>query len=279
MGTHPIFESDFDCLTEMGFLEYLYIENFKSYKGQIKIGPFGRFTSIIGPNGSGKSNLMDAISFVLGERSGNIRVSRISQLIHGAPVGQPVANTATVTAVMKIGDENDQLTEIKFTRTIKGNSSEFDINGQRMSHKEYSAKLEELNIFINSKNFLVYQGKVEEIALKNLKERMHMFEEISESVQYKEGYIQASKDQRDAEEETKDAHLKKKGIALERKEAKAEKEQAELYERMLEDHRDAKIQHSLFQLYINDKNLDERKEEIRRLKKQVDKSLKKKKDI
>ena len=66
---------------------------------------------------------------------------------------------------------------------------------------------------------------------------------------------------------------------MERKEAKAEKEQAELYERMLEDHRDAKIQHSLFQLYINDKNLDERKEEIRRLKKQVDKSLKKKKDI
>ena len=133
-------------------------------------------------------------------------------MIHGAPVGQPVANTATVTAVMKIEDENDQLTEIKFTRnainyhfydlntmkwivylpykrTIKGNSSEFDINGQRMSHKEYSAKLEELNIFINSKNFLVYQGKVEEIALKNAKERMHMFEEISESVQFKEDYI------------------------------------------------------------------------------------------
>ena len=58
-----------------------------------------------------------------------------------------------------------------------------------MSHKEYSAKLEELNIFINSKNFLVYQGKVEEIALKNAKERMHMFEEISESVQFKEDYI------------------------------------------------------------------------------------------
>ena len=78
---------------------------------------------------------------------------------------------------------------LPYKRTIKGNSSEFDINGQRMSHKEYSAKLEELNIFINSKNFLVYQGKVEEIALKNAKERMHMFEEISESVQFKEDYI------------------------------------------------------------------------------------------
>ena len=78
---------------------------------------------------------------------------------------------------------------LPYKRTIKGNSSEFDINGQRMSHKEYSAKLEELNIFINSKNFLVYQGKVEEIALKNAKERMHMFEEISESVQFKDDYI------------------------------------------------------------------------------------------
>ena len=31
--------------------------------------------------------------------------------------------------------------------------------------------------------------------------------------------------------------MKKKGIALERKEAKAEKEQAEIYERMLDEHR------------------------------------------
>ena len=45
---------------------------------------------------------MDAISFVLGERGSNLRVSRVSQLIHGAPVGEPVANTAYVTAIMKI---------------------------------------------------------------------------------------------------------------------------------------------------------------------------------
>ena len=50
-----------------------------------------------------------------------------SQLIHGAPVGQPVANTATVTAVMKIEDENDQLTEIKFTRNAI-NCHFYDLN-------------------------------------------------------------------------------------------------------------------------------------------------------
>ena len=174
----------------MGHLDSLEIENFKSYCGNVTIGPFGQFTAIIGPNGSGKSNLMDAISFVLGEKSSNMRVTRLSQLIHGAPVGQPVANTATVTAVMKVEDENDELVEARFTRQIQGNGSIFKIDGRTYTAKEYQSKLEELNIFINSKNFLVYQGKVEEIALKNPKERMHMFEEISESVQYKEGYIQ-----------------------------------------------------------------------------------------
>ena len=63
------------------------------------------------------------------------------------------------------------------------------INDQQFSAKEYTSRLETLNIFINSKNFLVYQGKVEEIALKNPKERMHMFEEISESIQFKDDYI------------------------------------------------------------------------------------------
>jgi structural maintenance of chromosome 1 len=263
----------------MGQLECLEIENFKSYEGNVTIGPFGRFTAIIGPNGSGKSNLMDAISFVLGEKSSNMRVTRLSQLIHGAPVGQAVASTATVTAVMKIENDQDELVEARFTRQIQGNGSIFKIDGRSYTAKEYQAKLEELNIFINSKNFLVYQGKVEEIALKNPKERMHMFEEISESNQYKEDYIRASKEQQEAEEETKDAHQKKKGMALERKEAKAEKELAESYRLMQEEYRNAQIQHSLFQLDVTNRKLEDGKHEIKGLKKQIEKTQKKKKEI
>jgi len=37
----------------MGYLKCIELENFKSYKGNIKIGPFKTFTAIIGPNGSG----------------------------------------------------------------------------------------------------------------------------------------------------------------------------------------------------------------------------------
>ncbi|KAF3556335.1 hypothetical protein F2Q69_00015279 [Brassica cretica] len=55
----------------------LEMENFKSYKGHQLVGPFKDFTAIIGPNGAGKSNLMDAISFVLGVRTGQLRGSQL----------------------------------------------------------------------------------------------------------------------------------------------------------------------------------------------------------
>lgn len=50
--------------------------------GEHKIGPFTTFSAIIGPNGSGKSNLMDAISFVLGVRTQQLRSAELKQLIH-----------------------------------------------------------------------------------------------------------------------------------------------------------------------------------------------------
>lgn len=60
----------------------LEVENFKSYMGKETIGPFLEFTTIIGPNGSGKSNLMDAISFVLGVKTGALRGNNLKDLLY-----------------------------------------------------------------------------------------------------------------------------------------------------------------------------------------------------
>ena len=64
---------------------FLELENFKSYAGRHVIGPFRDFTSVIGPNGSGKSNLMDAISFVLGVQSRDLRSHQMKDLIFRPP--------------------------------------------------------------------------------------------------------------------------------------------------------------------------------------------------
>ncbi len=45
----------------------------------------------------------------------------------------------------------------------------------------YASELEKIGILMKSKNFLVFQGQVESIAMKNAKERTSMFEEISRS--------------------------------------------------------------------------------------------------
>jgi len=61
-------------------LQQLEIENFKSYRGLHVIGPFVNFTAVIGPNGSGKSNLMDAISFVCGVKTMQLRANLEARL-------------------------------------------------------------------------------------------------------------------------------------------------------------------------------------------------------
>lgn len=40
-------------------------------------------------------------------------------------------------------------------------------------------ELEKIHIFTKAKNFLVYQGQVEKIAMKDPKERTRLFEKIS----------------------------------------------------------------------------------------------------
>lgn len=61
------------------------LENFKSYAGIKKIGPFHKsFTSVVGPNGSGKSNLLECLLFAFGKRANKMRLKKLSELIHNS---------------------------------------------------------------------------------------------------------------------------------------------------------------------------------------------------
>lgn len=67
----------------MGTLKAIELHNFKSYRDthRVELGD-STFAAIIGPNGSGKSNMMDAISFVLGVRSSQLRSAQLKDLIY-----------------------------------------------------------------------------------------------------------------------------------------------------------------------------------------------------
>lgn len=67
---------------------------------------------------------MDAISFVLAEKTSNLRVKTLKDLIHGAPVGKPAANRAFVSMVY----QEDSGEERAFTRVIIGEAVEITIH-------------------------------------------------------------------------------------------------------------------------------------------------------
>uniref|UniRef100_A0A4W6F4F4 Structural maintenance of chromosomes protein n=1 Tax=Lates calcarifer TaxID=8187 RepID=A0A4W6F4F4_LATCA len=255
----------------MGYLKLIEIENFKSYKGRQIIGPFHKFTAIIGPNGSGKSNLMDAISFVLAERTSNLRVKTLKDLIHGAPVGKPAANRAFVSMVY----QEDNGEERSFTRVIIGSSSEYRINNKVVGLPEYSEELEKLGILIKARNFLVFQGAVESIAMKNPKERTALFEEISRSGELAQEYDRRKKEMVKAEEDTQFNYHRKKNIAAERKEAKQEKEEAERYQRLKDEVARASVQLQLFKLYHNETEIEKLNKELGQRNKEIEKDRKK----
>merc|ERR550539_178551 len=204
---------------------------------------------------------MDAISFVMGEKTTLLRVKRLTDLIHGASVGRPISNRACVTAIFEVETEQGPVQK-KFTRSIISGSTDHKIDGNNVSPKDYLSELEQIGINAKAKNFLVFQGAVESIAMKNPKERTALFEEISGSGALKENYDKFKTEMLAAEEETQHTYQKKKAIGAERKEAKLEKEEAEKYQKLQDDMAERQVELQLFRLFHNEKAISEMKEKI-----------------
>ena len=227
---------------------YLELENFKSYAGTQRIGPFFNFTCVIGPNGSGKSNLMDAMSFVLGVQSRDLRSSQMKDLIFRPP-GTERDETLSAKASLvyveptKKDDETDEEEDgdnspkksrlskklptgktIIFSRiiTTKG-TGEYQINGKTVTFKQYETKLASIGVLLKARNFLVFQGDVESMARKNPKQLVEMFENLSGSSELKEEYEAALKAKDEAEQKTIFAFNKTKEHKSERRVLKEQK--------------------------------------------------------
>ncbi|XP_052901996.1 structural maintenance of chromosomes protein 1A [Anopheles moucheti] len=269
------------------FLRLIEVENFKSYRGHTTIGPLKQFSAVIGPNGSGKSNFMDAISFVMGEKTSSLRVRKLTELINGASIGRPISNRASVMARFVITGETGEEVEKTFQRSVINASSEYRINSSVVSPQHYLAELEKLGINVKAKNFLVFQGAVENIAIKSAKERTTLFEEISGSGLLKEEYNRLKHEMQMAEEETQFTYQKKKGIAAERKEAKLEKQEADRYTSLKQECSEKQVHFQLFRLFHNEKESKRLKEDqiskqqelniIEKRKEEADEILKEKK--
>ncbi|XP_076588533.1 structural maintenance of chromosomes protein 1B [Chaetodon auriga] len=236
----------------MVYLKELHVKNFKSWRGDQIIGPFMPFSCIIGTNGAGKSNVMDALSFAMGERTASLRVKHLRDLIHGAHIGQPVGDTASVAMLFS----NFENVEAVFSRTITGDTSAYHINDRLVTLAKYMEELERIGIVTKAGNCVVFQGAVESIALKDPKERTKMFECISQSRDCATEYDKKKRAMLKAKEDTQFHFNKKKSAAVEKKQVSQEKMEAQRYQALVNDLHQNRLQLSLAELYQNEKGMN-----------------------
>lgn len=65
-----------------------------------------------------------------------------------------------------------------FSISLNGNS-EYRLNGRAVTYAQYNAQLEQHNILVKAKNFLVFQGDVEAVASQSSKDLSKLIDQIS----------------------------------------------------------------------------------------------------
>ncbi|KAF8320442.1 hypothetical protein DL93DRAFT_1845798 [Clavulina sp. PMI_390] len=123
---------------------------------------------------------MDAISFVLGVKSAQLRSSQLKDLVYrGRRLGQVIEDgddnvvdpnpegeededegegTAKKAWVLAVYEDAASKQQYQFQRTISvTGASEYRLNNKVVSYQAYNATLEKHNILVKAKNFLVFQ--------------------------------------------------------------------------------------------------------------------------
>ena len=115
------------------FLKSLTVRGFKSFADKTTLVLEPGISVIVGPNGSGKSNVVDAISWVLGEQGPrSLRGGRMEDFIFAGSQRRPALAMAEVTLAID-NSEHDlplEFSEVTITRTLfRSGEAEYRLNG------------------------------------------------------------------------------------------------------------------------------------------------------
>jgi structural maintenance of chromosome 1 len=245
-------------------------------------------------------NSMDAISFVLGIKSSYLRSTNIKDLVYrgrvlkhskinadGDAIDEPdgtqtnghangdadsdnEAGTQTstqrndpTTAWVMAVYEDDTGEEQTWKRSItSAGASEYRLNNKVVQHKTYNDALEAENILVKARNFLVFQGDVEQIASQSEYDLTRLIEQISGSLEYKADYDRLKEEVKTTDEEQGFKLNQRRAMNSEIKQYQDQKREVENFERKQVERDQATVTHILWKLFHFQQVIEESGAEI-----------------
>ena len=154
------------------------------------------FVAISGPNGSGKSNILDAVSFALGENSPKImRVDKLRSLLHDVDNKHHGTKIARVSCHFDNTDRKIPIDSntVTITREMdEAGENIYYLNQKKMQRNHILDLLEVANAGIHKLN-TVQQGSVTRISEFNAEERRKIIEDIIGLAYFDEKKIESLK--------------------------------------------------------------------------------------
>ncbi|MEW2132212.1 AAA family ATPase [Streptomyces sp. NPDC005435] len=147
-------------------LKALTLRGFKSFASATTLRFEPGITCVVGPNGSGKSNVVDALSWVMGEQGAkSLRGGKMEDVIFAGTTGRPPLGRAEVSLTI---DNSDgalpiEYTEVTLTRIMfRNGGSEYQINGETCRLLDFQELLSDSGIG-REMHVIVGQGQLDSV--------------------------------------------------------------------------------------------------------------------
>lgn len=168
------------------------LAGFKSFVDATTFYAPTNLTGVVGPNGCGKSNIIDAVRWVMGERSAKVLrgESMADVIFSGSSTRKPVG-TAAVELIFdntegRIAGEFASYNEISIKRLVSRDGvSQYTLNGTRCRHKDVRDLF--LGTGLGSKSYsIIEQGMISQVVDAGPEEVRSHLEEAAGISRYKE---------------------------------------------------------------------------------------------
>ena len=163
-------------------LKSLTLKGFKSFASPTTLRFEPGITCVVGPNGSGKSNVVDALTWVMGEQGAKtLRGGKMEDVIFAGTSSRAPLGRAEVTVTIDNSDNSlpIEYSEVSITRRMfRDGGSEYEINGTSCRLMDVQELLSDSGIG-REMHVIVGQGKLAEILESRPEDRRAFIEEAA----------------------------------------------------------------------------------------------------